>query len=61
MSSPKTPFMSRSVFARPTLRAVNDCVAENTISPEDLQLIRVTDSVDDALAMIRSGLDTNQS
>ena len=25
MSSPKTPFMSRSVFARPTLRAVNDC------------------------------------
>jgi outer membrane protein TolC len=31
MSSPKTPFMSRSVFARPTLRAVNDCDLEKKV------------------------------
>jgi predicted Rossmann-fold nucleotide-binding protein len=31
-------------------------VAENTISPEDLELIRATDSVDEALEMIRCGL-----
>jgi uncharacterized protein (TIGR00730 family) len=31
-------------------------VAEQTISPEDIQLIRVTDSVDEAMAMIRGGL-----
>jgi uncharacterized protein (TIGR00730 family) len=32
-------------------------VAEQTISPEDIQLIRPTDSVDEALAMIHRGLD----
>jgi len=31
-------------------------VAENTISPKDLDLIRVTDSVDDVVAMICRGL-----
>jgi uncharacterized protein (TIGR00730 family) len=31
-------------------------VAEQTISPEDLDLIHVTDSVDEALATIRNGL-----
>jgi uncharacterized protein (TIGR00730 family) len=32
-------------------------IAGQTISPEDLQLIRVTDSVDETLAMIRRGLN----
>jgi hypothetical protein len=39
MSSPKTPFMSRSVFARPTLRAVNDCVPARPEQEHDGMII----------------------
>jgi uncharacterized protein (TIGR00730 family) len=35
-------------------------IAGQTISPEDVQLIRVTDSVDEALAMIRRELSKEQ-